>query len=77
MYTLPYKDMEVVPNRPKEQLLADGPTYRWMEQLTKLWRDSWVHFLCFILKCSMVRKEFNDILQSRISLWDIFVGFDS
>ena len=37
MYTLLYKDMEVVPNRPKEQLLADGPTYRWMEQLTKLW----------------------------------------
>ena len=28
MYTLLYKDMEVVPNRPKEQLLADGPTYR-------------------------------------------------
>ena len=72
MYTLPYKDMEVVPNRPKEQLLADGPTQRWM---TNLWRDNQV--LCFILKCSMVRKEFNDILLSRTSVWDIFVGLDS
>ena len=32
MFTLLYRDIEQVAlYRPKEQLFADGPTYKWME----------------------------------------------